>query len=216
MKLLLTAEGLSTPAIRQEFLRLVGKPINEVTVAFIPTAADPEPDQTWVEQAVGEVKYLGDFALKESELRSTKTVDVVDLKKFTPRSLLHILTKYDVIWVNGGDTFYLLDWARKSGFDKIIHELLDQGKLYVGASAGSILACPTIETAGWKGLEDLNCVKLQNLQALHLVDFYIFPHSTADLKATLQTVADKLDKPVYFLTNQQAVSVEDKKVKLVD
>jgi len=42
MKLLLTSTGLSSPAIKDAFFHLVGQDGQNVTVAFIPTAADPE------------------------------------------------------------------------------------------------------------------------------------------------------------------------------
>src|SRR5258708_26719260 len=216
MKLLLTSNGLTTPPIRQEFLRLVAKPINEITIAFILTAADPEPAEGLFQKVIDGVKYWGDMAVKEASLQESKKVNVNDIKKFAPQELLSVLEKYDVIWVNGGNTFYLLHWAKKSGFMKVIHQLLEKGKVYVGSSAGTILAGPTIEVAGWKGVDDPNIVELENLIALKLVDFHIFPHFAPFWKKIVEQETAKLKESFYILSNAQAISVEGKAVKLID
>ncbi|MFH1142279.1 MAG: Type 1 glutamine amidotransferase-like domain-containing protein [Candidatus Uhrbacteria bacterium] len=51
----------------------------------------------------------------------------------------------DIIYVEGGNTFYLLEHVRKSGFDHKLKTLVDYEKVYVGVSAGSILAGQSIE-----------------------------------------------------------------------
>jgi dipeptidase E len=215
MKLLLTSAGLTTSKIREEFLHLVGKPASEITVAFIPTATDPEVDHSFVQRAINELKALGDITLKEFELRGVRSIDLVDLKDFSSEALRKKLSHYDVIWVNGGNTFYLLYWAKKSGFVEILPELLHAGKTYVGVSAGSILATPTIEVAGWKGLDDPNVVELENLRALNLVNFHIFPHYHTSYDARIAANRDKLSGDLTCLANNQAVVVDGKAIRLV-
>ena len=123
----------------------------------------------------------------------------------------------DIIYVNGGNTYYLLDKVRKSGFDKIIGELLDQGKIYVGVSAGSYLASPTIEAAGWKHTDpDRNVVKLKDLTALNLVPFIITAHyNRKKYRVAVSAGAAKSKYPVVALYDSQAVQVEGDKYKIV-
>ena len=59
------------------------------------------------------------------------------------------------IWVTGGNTFYLWHWMKRSGVDELIKQrVLEQGAVYVGQSAGAIVAGSSIRTAFWKGWDD--------------------------------------------------------------
>ena len=93
--------------------------------------------------------------------------------------------------------------------------VLAGGKTYVGVSAGSILATPTIEVAGWKGLDDPNVVELENLRALNLVNFHIFPHYHTSYDARIAANRDKLSGDLTCLANNQAVVVDGKAIRLV-
>ena len=56
--------------------------------------------------------------------------------------------------MTGGNTFFLWDAMRRSGLDELIKERVAAGVLYVGCSAGSIVAGRSIQTAFWKGWDD--------------------------------------------------------------
>lgn len=64
---------------------------------------------------------------------------------------------------------------KKSGFDELLSDLLQRGVLYVEVSAGSYVACPTIEAANWKHA-DRNIVGLEDLAGLTLVPFILTAH----------------------------------------
>src|SRR3990167_6049249 len=114
MKLLLTSTGLPNKVIRNKFLKMVGKDPKDVVVAFIPTAADPEKDKWFVKAATNEIEELG-----------MKLV-TIDLKEENKQSLEEKLANCDVLYVNGGNTFYLSDWARKSGFDSVLKDFINK------------------------------------------------------------------------------------------
>jgi len=197
-KLLLTSEGLTTKKIKDEFIKLVGKPGNEIQVAFIPTAGYPEEDRTWISEnrkPLNELKCL--------------VVDV-DLKAIKSKTTLYsMLSEVDVIWINGGNTFYLLYWLRKSGSDKMIQNLVGDGIVYVGVSAGSIVASPTIEIAGWKGYDDPSVIKLDSLDGLGLVDVHIFPHYDKNWEILVEENKKKLQGELICLTDKQALVVKN-------
>lgn len=54
---------------------------------------------------------------------------------------------YDVIWISGGNSFYLIDIIRRTGFDKKLDSVLEKGVLYAGASAGSQVATISVDVA---------------------------------------------------------------------
>jgi dipeptidase E len=197
MKLLLTSQGLTTDAIRDKFFEIVGKKPSEISMAFIPTAAYPNADKFWVRLTKEEILKTG-----------IKNITVVDLKNYKEKELYNKLKQFDVIFVNGGNTFHLLYWVKKSGFDKVIKKLLEEGKTYVGLSAGSLLACPDIRVASWKGLDDSNVVKLNNYKGLGLVSFYVFVHYEDKWKNLVKNEEGKLNGKLICLTDRQAVTDE--------
>lgn len=119
-----------------------------------------------------------------------------------------------VIYVRGGNSYYLLNQARKSGFNKIVKRLVKAGKIYIGVSAGSYLACPSIEMANWKH-QDWNIVKLKNLKALGLVPFLLSVHYKPESKEAIRQGMKKAKFPTRILTDDQAILVKDGKIKFV-
>jgi len=111
-----------------KLLDMIQKPASSLTIAFVPTAADMYEDKWFVEKDRDSLKEAG-FNIKD-----------VDIKGKTQRELLEELKDADIIFVAGGNTFYLLEKAIESGFDKIAKELVEKGVIYVGSSVGAILA----------------------------------------------------------------------------
>lgn len=93
----------------------------------------------------------------------------------SPADLENELGGADIIHVNGGDTFWLLLQARKSGFGDFVKKQLANGKVYMGSSAGSVLAAPDIQIIE---MLDSNTVaeQLMDSVGLGLVDFVALPH----------------------------------------
>jgi dipeptidase E len=200
-KLFLSSEGL-VPETKKYFFKILGKYPKDTTVAFIPTAADPQKNKTFVQWSIDQIKNEGMKVVK------------IDLKEENKISLYHKLKKCDVIWLNGGNTYYLLDKIKKSGFDKIINKLLESGKIYFGVSAGSYVACPNIEAAGWKHA-DRNINNLKNLTGLNFVPFIMTAHFEEAVKKAVEKGAKNTKLPVVALTDKQALIVKGKKYKVV-
>ncbi|HKX24291.1 MAG TPA: Type 1 glutamine amidotransferase-like domain-containing protein [Candidatus Saccharimonadales bacterium] len=201
MKLLLTSGGIANNTIAEELVRLVGKPAEETKVAFIPTGAFVEAgEKSWF---VGQFVDLANFGFVQ--------VDIIE------PSLPHTewrqrLADSDVIYVSGGNTYYLLDQSRQNGFAEWLQN--DMGdRVYVGSSAGSLLVTPTILTAA-NG--DQNTIGIKDLDGVGLVDFELLPHVPDFISlSAAEAYAQNATRDFYALDDQSALSVQDGEVRTV-
>jgi dipeptidase E len=77
----------------------------------------------------------------------------------------------EVVFVGGGNTFRLLKGLYDDDLVEPIRRAVNEGALYIGSSAGSIVACPTLKTT-----KDMPVVQPRSFEALDLVPYQISPH----------------------------------------
>jgi dipeptidase E len=118
------------------------------------------------------------------------------------------LVGYDAIFVIGGNTFYLLNAMRNSGFNKVIKDLVGDGVIYIGESAGSYVACPTIEMAHWKH-QDADIVGMDNLEALNLIPYLVTVHYKEEFKDIINDAISKSEYGVKTLTDYELIVREN-------
>lgn len=186
----------------------IGGP-KRLKLVFINTAAEVE---------TGAKKWLARD--RNGLIRAGFEVNDYTLTEKTPKDIENELSSADVIHVNGGNTFYLLLQARKSGFDQWVKQAILKGKIYTGSSAGSQIVAPNIEIV--KRLETKAYEKeLKNFQAIGLVDFIIFSHWGSKNFKTLYLshrlkLAYKPKNKIILLNDFQFVKVEGDVYKIID
>lgn len=201
MRLLLTSAGMQ---VKDEIIKILPKPAEQIRLAHIITASKPEKNTSYVAKDKAEMIKLG-FQVED-----------FDIEGKNENELRSLLNDKDVIAVQGGNTFYLMKCVRESGFDIVVKELLTQGKIYIGISAGSVIAGPNIAVAGYGGDDwDKNDVGLTDLTGMNLVDFAISPHLTAEELVLLKKMQTEVDYKIRAITNDQAFLVKDGIVTLV-
>ena len=75
------------------------------------------------------------------------------------------------IYVGGGNTFRLIDRMHKQGLLEVIRRRISAGLPYMGVSAGTNVACPTMQTTN-----DMPIVRPDSFEALGLVPFQVNTH----------------------------------------
>lgn len=201
MKLLLTSAGLTTSKLQQKLIELAGKPAAQLHVAFIPTAANLEPgDKDWL---IKDLRILQDDGYK--------AVDLVDISALPQKVWMPRIEAADIIFVGGGNTHHLLYWAHQSGFAQELPRLLES-RVYVGVSAGSILAGTSLGYWSDEATVAQAIGEDPGNDGLGLVDFAVEPHlGNPDFPEINQerakTFSQQISKKVYLLDDTSAVVV---------
>ncbi len=192
MKLFLTSTGLSNSKIIEEFLKLLnGAP--EKTSVLVIAYGQNEIERFYIEEAKKQVQSLG---INTTSLNMQDDFEIKDLPNF------------DIIYVCGGNTFSILNKMRDVKIDDFIKSEVARGAIYVGVSAGSIIAGPSIEVAGWGVGGDENKIGLEDLTGFSFTDIAVFPHFDIDSqKEEIEEFKKKVNYPVQELTDEQALVI---------
>ena len=154
MRLLLGSGGFRTPervALLADEMRSFFGPIRRLL--FVPYASG-DPDA-----------YAP--ALVARGLHAGYELDPVHLHPDPAAAVRHA----EGLFVGGGNTFRLLDGLYRHELLDALRERAREGAPYLGVSAGSNVACPTIQTTN-----DMAILRPPSLTALGLVSFQINPH----------------------------------------
>jgi len=193
MKLFLTSTGLENKDISSHFETSFLPEETKDLSFLVVSIQDSEQDAFYLKKTLSEIKNIGAQDIDVFKLGSEKFISKKD---------------YDVVYVCGGNTFDYLDRLRKTGLDKFILDFSKkEDSVYVGVSAGSIIAGPSIEIAGWGNEGDKNNINLINLEGLSLVDYILYPHYRRELKAELDSFRLKTGNPIIELQDNQAMII---------
>lgn len=209
MKLLLTSAGITNQSILKALDDLADKPLDQLKIAFIPTAANlEEGDKGWL---IDDLRRLSFLKFRE--------IDIVDISALPKTIWLKRLKTADVLFVEGGNTYHLMYWFNQSGLSDILPELL-KTRIYIGVSAGTIVATPSLINACSESKALKNIGEKINHDGLSLVDFMVephlnsayFPESTLD---NLKKSSPKYPYPIYGLDDETAIKIDGDKIEVV-
>ena len=200
--LFLTSTG--TPAL-SEIIPLLpfkpdGKKVSYVTTASVVNGEVPE----WMNTKIEVIKNAGFI------------VEKIDISALTPEDMEETFSSSDLIWVAGGNTLYLLQQVRKSGFDKYVTSKILEGVPYVGVSAGSIILGPDLEFE----LYASQTPELTSYEGLNIFPFAPYVHFDAEW--TKEMYADILkfslenNKSFITLRDDQFIYVTGEKWQVID
>ncbi len=182
-RMLLTSTGFDN----QKFARLAKqiltrkKSISNCKVLFIPTA---DRQKESISACLKEIIDLG------------ITKDNIVFNNCDPDKLDN--TKYDMIYVTGGDENYLMDRINNSGFRKPLLDMINSGVLFVGVSAGSYICGKMVDRPN---------------KSLGLFDYIIEPHQNITHSKNGKVTPDK---GFVNISDNQAVLVLDGKVEVIE
>ena len=185
--------------------QFVGDDLKGKKLAFIPTASLFEEYTDYVDEAKEAFENLG------------LNIEVLDVSS-APKDLIErTLQRCDLIYISGGNTFYLLQELEKSGAKTIILEQVKGGKPYIGESAGSVIMAPNISYV--KDVDDEKAApQLKSFEGLGLVDFYPLPHykSFPFEEVTEKMLVKYVKLRLKPITNQQALFVNGNQTTLIE
>ena len=164
MQLFLTS---SIDTVAKSVAKKIGNP-RQLKVAFVTTASEVEEgDKSWVDE------------IKQA-LIAANFNQIIDYT-FTNKNAAKIskdLQLFDIILLNGGNVPYLLKVMHQTGAFQVVKDLiLKKNKIYIGSSAGAMVAGSSI-----KELEKLDGEKYSSdqLECLNFTPFAIAPHWGSD------------------------------------
>lgn len=183
---------------------------NYTSVLFIDTAAELE---------IG--KVVGDDDWLLADLQSLIDLGYqVDRYTVTNQSVKEVTAKidgYDVLYMCGGNTLYLLQQLQKTGAFNLIVEKVKAGKPYIGTSAGSIIAGPKIPAY----LEGEEGIQLDDYSGFNFLNTIIVPHwgsryfKTTYLEKGMIAAYQTTEPPFLLLNDNQYISVDGAKIEVV-
>ncbi len=191
-KIVLTSCGVINNKLKQEFFKLLNKNIEDAKMLYITTAIDGEDDYnaSWIENEYRNILNLG---IKEENIKEYKMDYDIDLYK------------YDMIYMMGGNTFYLLKKIKDTRFDIKLKKAIKKGIIYIGSSAGSIILGNTIELAK---AYDKNNVNITDFTGLKVVNGIIFPHANRK-QEFINENKNKYDDKLYLINDEHGIIIDN-------
>ena len=179
---------------------LTGIPKSEMKIGYVTTASKGSSDKTFTTKIENTILENG-YSFEEFDIEGKSKV-----------AILNFFKDKNVIHVEGGNTFYLLKAIRESGFEEALKELLNNGRVYIGTSAGAYIMCPTIEVSDWNktGRDRFG---VSDFRALNYVSFLIKAHYIDEMESVVKEKMKDLKYPLRILRDGEGILVEENNIK---
>ena len=197
---LLTSEGFfdsnNSPrsAIIERFKAMLGIPVVEAKALFIPTAAlTPHDDnRKYAQRCKEHLLLLGVLPANIVEHDIDGSLSEQEAMVF------------DVVLLSGGNTPYLAKRMRKTGFGDIVKKMVYTNKVYIGISAGSMIAMQDFN------IDNLPVTTPMEFQGLGFINVYFTVHC-------LPGTPPRIDLPLphIALTDNQAIAVSSRGYEII-
>lgn len=172
-------------------------------IAYIPTAANGEDGwENWKEKADGSWKFINTLGA---------IVRPIVLEEYRNDDVIKELKESDIVWFAGGMPGYLMYWIRRCKIDLHIKEILENGVVYFGASAGAMVAGETLGVSGWSFVDGERGA--EEIRPMNLVNFDIFPHYEDEFLSKIKKRYK--GKKLYLLKDGEEIIVENGKIQVV-
>lgn len=192
-----------------ESIELVKKFLDKNTeskkILFIPTATNVDKYKKYIHLTQ---KAFEDFGYE---------VENFDVSIFSEKIAKEKLSQAKTVFISGGNTFYLLQELKRKNLTSYLKERIENGLIYIGESAGSVIVASDIEYASIVDDKTL-ATELDDYTGLNLVDFYIVPHFEEEpfvesSRNTVELYKDKLD--LKLINNKEAILVENNNFTII-
>ena len=126
------------------------------------------------------------------------------------------LKKFDAIYIDGGNTFKLMDQVRKSHFYELIRKFIHFGGVINGDSAGAIILGSHLETAHFGNEGDENEIELVSYQGLNLLDdIAIHCHYELSEEGQIMEFVREYGLPVLALNENSGVIIIENHLRVI-
>lgn len=180
----------------QHGYELTGIPKDQMKIGYIITASKTARDPSWFNKTRQTIKENG-YDIEDFDIEGKNKDEIKNF--FKDKNVVHI---------EGGNTFYLLKAIRETGFAETFKELLDEGKVYIGTSAGAYIMCPSIEVANWDDT-GRDRFGIDDFTALNYVPFVLKVHYTDEQEEKVRNNLPNLKYPLRILRDGQGILVQN-------
>lgn len=197
MKIILSSRGIENEKVKETFLNLLNE--KKIIKVIIITTASVEFKE----------KNKNAVLSKQQFEELGFVVQFLDIEFENPE----ILNNADVIYINGGNPYYLLHHFKQKGIKKYIEKAIKRDSLIIGWSAGAFVLTKSIEIVDLFTPEQ-NIVDIKDKNALNLVNCEIIPHYNKFIESELLIVKYEEAKSINIIRindNDAFIIENDKK-----
>jgi dipeptidase E len=201
MKLIITGGGDSEhfEEIDSFFISQLGE---NPRLLFIPLAGDPETFDDGLER------------IQEtfSTIEFHKIEMCLDLEELE----WDYLSQFDAVYIDGGNTFTLMEEIRNTHFYELLHRFLHHGGVVNGDSAGAIILGSHLETAHFGETPDENETEVISYQGLNLLgQWAIHCHYNSEEEDEVLEFVREFGFPVLALHEETAIAIDGRDVQVI-
>lgn len=135
--------------------------------------------------------------------RDLKSNELIDLETVKEK-----INWADIIYEGGGDTEYMINLWKETGFDRILYDAWNEGKIISGISAGAICWFASGNSDTIDGFTSLECLNWYN--------YYVTPHANEEgrTETTKEHLKEK-DTVGILLSNCSAIEIIDNNYQIL-